>query len=153
MKLYALVKNDYHWIRFFDVQWRAYQAMWDLKNTLTDYRSVRTYGCNGRNFVKTVDVMGIESKDVYSVSEISLIDALNWIAAKDEYAKRRFVTGALFYSFFLPVSISIPCIFKRSFKPPICSYNSVFSSFNLSISSRRPCSDAASLPSNSSFNS
>lgn len=92
MKIFVLVKNGYHWVRFFDnfMERNRYfygQLAEDVKNEV-GFEHIKTYSnkyC--RLFVKRRDkVMDEIIRDDYSFIEITIADALNWQMAENKTA-------------------------------------------------------------------
>lgn len=98
MKIHVLVRDECEWVKFFTVKWQAYQYMWALKNTLySHYHRVKSYARNGRNFIKSEYYEGAEiQSEVYSIWEISIVDALNWMASdrKADFVKDWIINGS-----------------------------------------------------------
>ncbi len=90
MRIYAIAKNSYQWVCFVEESWQR----WDYFETLKDaylnnsaYEQVKCRNLRFRFFINyRLSLSQEKQRDVYEIMEISIVDALNWMASEDKEA-------------------------------------------------------------------
>lgn len=86
MMLYVIVLNNFNWQRFCNSYDEAFEYIHQkLHKELKEdafIKNLKTYNRNGKLFASYESVTAQEPrKDIYSMQEISLADALNWMTS------------------------------------------------------------------------